>query len=102
MGQHMVWEVTQNRFVPASEIRVGHRLLSDDEVTTAVTSVRNGIRKKGMYAPFTPSGTIVVDQMVASSYVAIPNLKPLVQLSSIYSYQWMAHVGEFPHRAYCS
>mmetsp|Transcript_32306 Transcript_32306/g.35786 ORF Transcript_32306/g.35786 Transcript_32306/m.35786 type:complete len:984 (+) Transcript_32306:151-3102(+) len=105
-SQHMVWEVTQDRFIPAAEVRLGHQLMSynddnDTEVATVI-SIRNSIRMKGMYAPFTPSGTIVVDHMVASSYVAISNLKTLVQSQpSYYSYQWMAHIGEFPHRAYC-
>jgi len=100
-AQHMLWEVTQDTFIPASEVKPGHQLLyydqEDRSSTTVVTSVRSTIKmKKGMYAPFTPSGTIVVNNILASNFVAIPTFK-----QQYYSYQWMAHTGEFPHRAAC-
>jgi len=98
-AQHMVWEASYGGFVPASSIKQDDVLLNDDNQKLSVTSVRR-IQKKGMYAPFTPSGTLVVDHIVSSSYVAIPNLAPLVDNFKL-SYQWMAHTGEFPHRFAC-
>jgi len=105
-AQHMVWEVSQGAYVPASTVREDDVLLlfsgHNQKEQLVVASVRHGIRKKGMYAPFTPSGTIVVNRIVSSTYVAIPNLKPLVENSnSFLNYQWMAHTGEFPHRLVC-
>jgi len=96
-AQHMVWEVTQEKFIPASEVRRGHVLEvsgKNDSMTAEVTTVRANVRKQGMYAPFTASGTIVVNGIVASSFVAIPILKSV-------SNQWIAHTGEFPHRFIC-
>merc|ERR1712232_702264 len=49
----------------------------------------------GLYAPFTPSGTIMVNNVLVSSFIDL-------QLpTSTTTMQWLAHMGEFPHRVMC-
>ena len=49
-------------------------------------------------APFTPSGKIVVDGFLASTFIHVPDTPTL---QSWMSPQWLAHSFEFPHRIVC-
>ena len=84
--------------VPASMVRIGDRLQGG----TSVSALRN-ITRRGMYAPFTPSGTIVVNGVIASSYVAFQDSGVLAigSISTGISYQWLAHTFQLPHRIWC-
>lgn len=98
---HMV-SLEGGRYVPASLINVGDMLrLAGGELAecTGVQAVRN----RGAHAPFTPSGTIVVNGIVASSFVAFQNSATLKigTLDIGVPYQYMAHAFEGPHRFYC-
>jgi hypothetical protein len=87
------------QFIPASLLRVGDELESaDGEVVTVVeikTIVRNGV-----YAPFTSSGTIVVNLIKASNYIAFEESERLVigGWESPFTYHWIAHLSQSPHR----
>jgi hypothetical protein len=96
---HMV-KIAGGRYVPASAAEVGDKL----ETTTAgefitITGIETVVRK-GVYAPFTMSGTIVVSDIVASNYVAFQDSDRLVigGWTSPLSYQWLAHLSQGPHR----
>ena len=84
--------------VPASMVRVGDRLQGGNPVS----ALRN-ITRTGMYAPFTSSGTIVVNCVLASNYVAFQDSGVLVigSISTGISYQWLAHTFQLPHRIWC-
>mmetsp|Transcript_19011 Transcript_19011/g.28179 ORF Transcript_19011/g.28179 Transcript_19011/m.28179 type:complete len:711 (+) Transcript_19011:18-2150(+) len=104
---HLVF-LDNGNAVPASLVEKGNRLLSGDQVT----SVKRVYRKDGLYAPFTPSGTIVVNDQIASTYVSLQKDSATVKLQNGWplglmimggggiSYQTMAHLFEAPHRMY--
>jgi hypothetical protein len=101
---HMVF-LAGGRAVPASSLKVGDQF----ETSSATGQLRTLISietvlRQGAYAPFTHSGTIVVDGFKASTYVSFqgsPFLK-LGALTTPLSYQWMAHASQLPHRLYCT
>jgi len=100
-ADHLVQEKTRG-FVPASSINIGDQLVhvhENNHGDSLVTDIRL-IKARGMYAPFTPSGVIVVDNTIASSFVDVrPKLSSVV-LRNV-SPQWIAHTGELPHRIAC-
>jgi len=94
-ADHLVYE-EQEGFIPAYAVKTGHVLIvrdDDSEVPAEVTKISD-VKAKGVYAPFTPSGTLLVDGVLASSFIDLP-------LSGLDS-QWVAHTGEFPHRFWCT
>eukprot|EP00541_Cyclophora_tenuis_P009871 CAMPEP_0116565258 /NCGR_PEP_ID=MMETSP0397-20121206/13798_1 /TAXON_ID=216820 /ORGANISM="Cyclophora tenuis, Strain ECT3854" /LENGTH=210 /DNA_ID=CAMNT_0004092011 /DNA_START=177 /DNA_END=806 /DNA_ORIENTATION=+ len=102
---HMVF-VEDNRAVPASWLvknrnSTALRMASGELVR--VEQVRT-VERRGVFAPFTTSGTIVVNGVLASSYVAFqqsPTLKVGAWTTPM-TYQWLAHVFESPHRMVCN
>jgi len=96
---HLVF-VNNRQAVPASLIRVGDEVTDETGSKTPVTSIKNVVAE-GVFAPFTPSGTIVVDNILASSYVAFED-SAFVTIGGIrWSYHWVAHAFGFPHRVWC-
>lgn len=86
--------------IPASQVYAGDRLLTTTGMDT-VKSVRKNVISRGLYAPFTPSGKIAVDGVIASNYIAFEDTEGLELFSWKFSHQWMAHAGSFPHRLVC-
>jgi hypothetical protein len=81
-----------------TDLQVGDELLSiPSDASTIIRSTVIGIRRgksSGMYAPLTPSGTIVVDDVIASNY-ATP--QPSVHLP-----HGAAHAAMFLARAFAA
>ena len=102
-ADHMIF-VESRGSIPAALVQVGDKVV----VTTATTATRTAavesiktVTSDGIYAPFTPSGKIVVDGVLASSFVAL-NGVPAVSIGGInFSHQWLTHSFEFPHRVVC-
>merc|ERR1711862_6 len=105
-------QMETNTFVAASFLQVGDTLQLDKNSSssskTTITSIRSiPIPKDGYMAPFTPSGQLVVNGIVASSLVDLlegePRMTKLFEkfLAKYYSPQWIAHAFEFPHRLAC-
>jgi len=96
-AKHLIYEQRQGLFIPASNVKVGDILVSSagDEGVT-VTSIRK-VQASGLYAPFTPSGTIMVNNVLVSSFIDL-QLSTSISTTSM---QWLAHMGEFPHRVMC-
>jgi len=100
-ADHMVF-LSKKRAVPASMLKVGDSLLlssSSDELV-AIESIKT-VKRVGAYAPFTASGTVVVNGIVASSYISMQKDSDVVVLGNFptpLTYQWVAHVFETPHR----
>jgi hypothetical protein len=100
---HLIFSSTRNAFVKATSLQSGEILVTGEGNRVTINSIKR-IKAQGAYAPFTPSGQLVVNGIMASTY-AIPlasdaSLK-LFDSAFQSSYQWLAHAFEFPHRLAC-
>jgi hypothetical protein len=93
-------------FVPASTIKLGDMLVSGAGTIAEVTSIQKK-KRKGMFAPFTPSGELMVGNILVSSYVTLQPHSSHLKLGGAstmptgLSFQWLAHTFQFPHRVVC-
>ena len=98
-----------NAYIAAANVQVGDYLIygnNQQQQRVKVESVTVGHTERGLFAPFTPSGTIVVDGFLVSNFVQLlaqqqqqqqQDTTPLFSLD----HQWLAHSFEFPHRLFC-
>mmetsp|Transcript_6921 Transcript_6921/g.10513 ORF Transcript_6921/g.10513 Transcript_6921/m.10513 type:complete len:501 (-) Transcript_6921:399-1901(-) len=95
---HMV-SVEGDQYVPASLLKVGDRLVSTQNELAEVTKIKIVIRQ-GAFAPFTASGSIVVNEIVASNYIAYHESEyfKLGGFETPFTNQWMAHTFNSVHR----
>jgi len=89
----------------ASLVQIGDELLLPSGYTSVVTNVRS-VNRKGVYAPLTMKGTIVVSGVVASCYPTLqPNAETLQFLSgrvkTPFSMHLLSHVALSPRRWLC-
>jgi hypothetical protein len=91
---HLIF--VRERAVPASTIKVGD-VLADGKTSNnvEVRSIKR-ISRQGAYAPFTTSGTIVVNGILASTYVSLQEGSANLLLfdgrfDTGISHQWLAH-----------
>ena len=84
--------------IPASLVQIGDTLVGGQQV-----SVVRKVSRKGVYAPLTPSGTLVVNGVLASSYVAFQGSRVFMigSFPTGLSYHWLAHRLMLPHRIWC-
>lgn len=95
---HLVFVEGQNHPIPAALLRVGDVL----EGGTKVQQIRH-VRREGIYAPFTQSGTIVVNGIKVSNYIALQDLSPCLQVGTImtpFSYHSLSHMFIVPYRLF--
>mmetsp|Transcript_14394 Transcript_14394/g.21239 ORF Transcript_14394/g.21239 Transcript_14394/m.21239 type:complete len:493 (-) Transcript_14394:256-1734(-) len=101
-SKHMIF--TKDRgVIPASMLRKDDHVLNSLGVEVVVQSIAM-IASKGLYAPFTPSGQLVVNDIIVSSFVAFETDSSMLEVGGMipsFSYQWLAHTFEFPHRVAC-
>jgi hypothetical protein len=90
-----------SHYVPASAVRIGDQVETDAGDMMTIEAIRR-VARKGAYAPFTMSGTIVVSNVKASSYVAFQDSTHLKigGLSTPLSFQWLAHLSQAPYRVW--
>jgi hypothetical protein len=94
---HMVFvqEGSFSKSVPASAVNVGDKLVvANGDGVTEVRKIER-VTRRGAFAPFTKTGTIVVSGIVASNYISLMDESPV-------SMQWMAHAFNAPHRMICA
>ena len=82
-------EKIQPRAVAAEQLQLGDMVALADGTLSRIVSVRV-VRRKGIYAPFTPSGRIVVSGALASIYVDYHGLG-----------HGLAHISQAPLRFLC-
>ena len=89
--------------VPAGSVKVGDTLRLSNGEPAAVVEIKPVIRV-GAYAPFTVSGSIVVNGIVASNYISFESQSGDLSIGDlkVASYQWVAHLSQAPHRLYCT
>lgn len=95
---HMVF-TDGGRAVPASLLKNGDKLQSESGESVTVTRIRE-VKRKGAFAPFTESGALVVNGIIASNYVAF-EASEYLQIAGVelpVTYQWLAHTFNAPHR----
>jgi len=98
---HMVKTATSGT-IPAVRIKKGDSLLNSSGKIALVESTSKIQLQQGMYAPFTASGYLIVDNILVSNYVALHEQNFLqIAGKSIASHQWIAHAFNSPHRMYC-
>lgn len=98
---HMVF-IEERGAVPAGNVKVGDNLVLTDG-TTAVTKIST-VKRAGVFAPFTHSGTIAVNNVVASSYVSLQEGAEHLTVGGVKlaSHHWIAHALQAPHRIVCN
>ena len=100
-ADHLVF-VDNAGLVSADRVRPGDRLvisMKDNSSTTATVLSVSKVQRRGMYAPFTNSGNIVVNRIAASNYIALP---PVFQEHLSFAEQhWLQHTAYTPYRVFC-
>lgn len=98
---HMVF-VDKVGLLPAGHVKPGDRLVTSmkDASSQAATVLSvSKVQRRGMYAPFTTSGDIVVNGIAASNYIALP---PVFQGHLSFGEQhWLQHSAYTPYRVLC-
>jgi len=99
---HMVF-INAATSVAAGSLNVGDTVLLGAGKSTSITRIDTGYAR-GAFAPFTESGSIVVNDVLVSNYIAMDDQHHKLTIFGIalpVSYQWMAHASQVPHRIYC-
>jgi len=101
---HMIETDKVGNFVPARMLQIDKSVIfvNDGAQNSLIKSIKK-VRRHGLYAPFTPSGKLLVNGISVSSFVSLSNKSSYVRLApgiSI-SFQWLEHSFEFPHRLAC-
>jgi hypothetical protein len=97
---HMVYTKSFG-FVPASDLKIGDTLVQGSSGTDITIESIRETKAQGVFAPFTPSGKIVVNNVLASSFVSLNSDQHISIAGVKVSHQWLAHKFEFPHRLAC-
>lgn len=98
--------------VPASQVAVGDSIdlagkgsgSAGYTLTAEVVKIAEVTRTDGVYNPFTPSGTIIVDGIVASVYASLQGTKYLevAGIRTPFTHQALSHAFMGVQRAACS
>jgi CubicO group peptidase (beta-lactamase class C family) len=100
---HFVFSNSANSFIQAKHLCVGDEVITSTGGTTLVREIVK-TKMKGAYAPFSPSGKLIVDNIVVSSFAASANQEDTVKILGgllEFSHHDLAHAFEFPHRLAC-
>lgn len=93
---HMVH--VDGKFAPASTVKLGSTLRDASGNGVVVTGIAT-VEKRGAFSPFTLSGKVVVNGMLASNFIGFQNSGTLSLFGvTEMSWQWMAQAFKFPHR----
>jgi len=85
--------------VPASDVKVGNWLHTDSTIPAQVEDIIS-VFDEGAYAPFTKSGTIVVNGVVSSNYVSLQGTDTLTvgSVKTSLNMHFLAHFFTSPFR----
>lgn len=93
-----------NITAPASTVKIGDKLRLGMGRGAAKVVKINYVARIGAFAPFTVSGTIMVNGFAASTYVSLQkdsNVLVIGKFKTGLTWHWLAHVFEAPHRLFC-
>jgi len=94
--EHMLY--ANGKLAPAAQVKVGDMLVSGHGLPVEVKSIRK-ITSRGAYAPLTTTGDIVVNGVIASSYVCLSST--FEDRVSCELQGWIQHAALTPYRIYC-
>lgn len=107
-ASHMLFIVGKSRPVRADSIKVGDVLMKGGASSGGKSSNAEGatvikvgtVTRKGIFAPLTLGGSVVVDDVVASCYTSLTTKKKADD--SFVSHHQMIHIGLSPYRLVCN
>mmetsp|Transcript_16527 Transcript_16527/g.24382 ORF Transcript_16527/g.24382 Transcript_16527/m.24382 type:complete len:685 (-) Transcript_16527:28-2082(-) len=100
--EHLIWTPLHGA-VPAGSLQVGDQVVLAAAGTTTITLIEQKITSKGIYAPFTTSGTLVLNHgLLASSYISLDPYTTTSRLIPRVYHHALAHFFTTPHRFWCS
>lgn len=70
-GSHLLYVDGQPSPVTAESLESTDALVKEDGSVSKIQKIKKVTRKDGIYAPLTPSGTVVVDGIKASNYISL-------------------------------
>ena len=85
--------------LPAGDVQVGDFLVPEHSRPQAQVKAVRTVKRRGAFAPFTVSGDIVVNGVVASNFIALPS--SFQKYLSFEQQHWMQHAAYTPYRLYC-
>mmetsp|Transcript_28982 Transcript_28982/g.40990 ORF Transcript_28982/g.40990 Transcript_28982/m.40990 type:complete len:316 (-) Transcript_28982:176-1123(-) len=90
---------TQHDIIPASSVVVGDLVMTADGRLTEVEKI-GSVLAKGIFAPFTKSGRIVVNGFVASNYITFQENSASLMIAGVpvINMHWVSHVFMAPYR----
>jgi len=99
-AQHLIYLYNEKDklLVPAQDVKVGDLLVAAHDTIAKVLSIRK-MHRRGVYSPLTAAGDIVVNGVVASSYVNLSWLNSKVSGQTLH---YLQHGATFPYRVYCA
>ena len=93
--------ISEHRAVQASFLRVGDTVMKASGGVVAVKSIRK-VAQMGVYAPFTPSGVLVLNGVLVSCYTGLEGSDSIKLYGGLeLSYHYLAHLYQMPHRLWC-
>ena len=100
-GGHLVFLDGKTNPVRADSVKVGD-VLRTAEAGAKITKISN-VQRDGVYSPLTPGGTVVVDGIVASTYISLQkdadeHIELQGGISTFMSYQDFIHMTLSPFR----
>lgn len=96
-ARHMM-QVEDKRFLPASMLKVGDKVMTATGDLVSIQSISQ-VKRQGAYAPFTASGKVIVNNLVASNYIAYQDSEylQLGDYQTPFTYQGLAHAFTSAH-----
>lgn len=103
---HMLYQAENEMPTPAAAVTVGDAILLYGSNEPAIVESIDQVRRQGFYAPLTRSGTIVVNNVVASTFVSLSSEQNPKMVDKgipvfgnfIVSYQTLSLLWETPNR----
>eukprot|EP00797_Seminavis_robusta_P003747 Sro123_g059410.2 (399) ;mRNA; f:10460-11656 len=104
-GEHLVYVLDHKNPIRADSLSPGDALGQTEETARVVSKISQ-VKRRGLFNPLTPSGTLVVDGIDASSYISFQESKEYVELQgglpTMLSHHDFVHVALSPFRLLCT
>jgi len=96
---HLIFVEEGMSIIPASDLKQQQQLIHNHQLV-GIESV-DTVTRVGMYAPFTPSGELIVNGFRVSTFVAVHGSATIEVLGMELQYQMISKLFESPRRLLC-